>query len=183
MKNKIRIVLIFILISCAFLSAQTKFKQEIIFKELKISENYKTSDNVLIQYIGDGSFSNYFYSDVTKRLKKSYRKTNTKVSFKSNFNSKEVFPETKPSKFLDKFGVIVYISISNFKTLSENEGYNRQLAYDLNLDIRNNETKEIDVTSTIQIYCLHDITSVNNELVTVIKDIISGIAKDKYVER
>ncbi|MDO6490099.1 MULTISPECIES: hypothetical protein [unclassified Cellulophaga] len=182
MKNKILLALIFIITSCTFMNAQTKFKQEIIFKELKISENYKTSDNVLIQYIGDGSFSNYFYSDITKRLKKSYKNSITKIKFKKKFNKKEPFPESDSSKSLEEFGIIVYMSVSNFKTLSENEGYNRQLVYDLNLDIRNNETKEIEVISTIQIHCLHDINSVNKELIEVIEDMISGRAKEKYVE-
>lgn len=154
----------------------SKFIEGIKVIQKDISKNYTPPKTLLIKYIGDGSFSDYYYSDLTKNLKKRFNNKSIQIDFFTEFDPESLgnkpFLEIQPQRNPEEFDAIAYVNIDNFQNIRENQGHNRELSYKIFLKMIDNKTQQELIATEMKVCLLHDVNSLNRKVSKKLRNVI-----------
>ena len=162
MKKEILVFLI-CMVSINLIQSQNKvnFKPEIKLLKNTFKAENKNPESVLFIFNVVNCEANY-YINLAKNIKKRFKKSNTKVKFNFEINTKleiEQIPEKKYSK--NNFQLICYISTSNLKSWDNHLTEKSKQNYDLNLRFEKNKSKEKEEKIELNINSYHTIITQN----------------------
>ncbi|TXE14907.1 hypothetical protein ES692_17625 [Psychroserpens burtonensis] len=155
MKKKL-LLIIFLLIGIISFSQQNeKFVPGVNLIENTIVSEIKSQSSVLFVFKGDTHFIN-FYRDLSKKLKKQFRKSKQKIKFNYELSSEKPLEsdlKSLPKKTFEKenFDVICYVSTTFIKGWDNHIIKERKQNYDMNLQIVNSGTNVMMESAKINI--------------------------------
>ncbi|MGB5205284.1 hypothetical protein [Eudoraea sp.] len=177
MKRYFILVLIFV-VSNLYCQKQEKFKARINLEESNILPNIGSMESVLFVFTGDTHLIN-FYLDLTKHLKKRFKKSKTEIDFNYDLYSKkplEADLELIPSKKYDKsdYKLICLVSLSEFKNWDNHLIENRKQNYKLNIVINRDESNHMVESAKINVNSNYTISTQNKNSSKLIFDLLNN---------
>jgi hypothetical protein len=177
MKRFILLLIILLIGTNSFSQKKEKFKPGVKLEENTIISDFKSSNSILFIFKDDTHLIN-FYLDLTKRLKKRFKKSNKKIDFNYELFSTKPFESdlnSIPKKTFLKadYDLICLISTSNFKGFDNHLIEKRKQNYDLNLKLEKSETNELVETAKINVNSYYTIITQNKNSSKLIYDLIT----------
>ena len=173
MKRFSLIVLAIIFSLNAYCQKSEKFKTGVGITENNFSEEIKESGSILFIFEVNGCEAN-FYNDLTKHIKKRFRKSKKKVAFNYNINTiVETEKIPKKRKSLKDFELICRISVDNFKGWDNHLHEKRKQNYDLVFTLEKNESDLTQGVATINVNSYWTIVTQNRNTSKLIYELFN----------
>ncbi|WNW02743.1 hypothetical protein RRF68_04860 [Tenacibaculum sp. HL-MS23] len=157
------LIFLFSIISINFSLGQNKikFKPGVQIIENSFKTEYKNPESILFVFNIVGCQAN-FYMNLAKNLKKRFKRTNTKVKFNFNINTKLEIEQIPKKKHSEKsFELICFVSTSNMNSWDNHLIEKRKQNYNLNLLFEKIKTKEKTETIKLNINSYYTIITQN----------------------
>ena len=177
MKRFILLLIILLIGINSFSQKKEKFKSGIKLVENTIISDFKSPNSILFIFKGDTHSIN-LYLDLTKRLKKLFKKTNKQIDFNYELFSAKPFESdlnSIPKKTFLKadYELICLISTSNQKGLGSYSIEKRKQIYDLDLKLEKSATTELVGTAKINVKSYYTIITQNKNSSKLIYELIN----------
>ncbi len=177
MKRVVLLLIILLTATNSFSQKKEKFKPGVKLEKNTIITEFKSPNSILFIFKDDTHLIN-FYLDLTKKLKKLFKKSNQKINFNYELFSAQPFDSdlnSIPKNTFNKFDyeLICLISISNIKSWDNHLFDKRKQNYNLNLKLEKSETNELVKTGKINVNSYYTIATQNKNSSKLIYDLIT----------
>lgn len=152
---------VFALLCSVAVSAQKKKKSSVTEKEIYYSENYKSPKKIDFVFSGNLQYRDYFFSDLEEKIKLKFSKEYIQISIR--YSNK--LPHYIAIGKTDDNTMVFHLNIDNPITLSERNGYDRVVKFNLSGELSQPNSTIPEMIFKSYIICTHDITTENDAIV------------------
>ena len=142
----LKIVLFALLLSSHYSFSQKDRSTPVIKeKECRYASHYIPPGQLTFSFAGNPKYVNYYFSDLKKQLFKTFSQKGVPISFTNGTTGETTF----------------FLRIDNAKTIHENDGYDREMRYELTGAFHSDATSAPVLSFTIVVNTVHDINQQN----------------------
>ncbi|MEE9406713.1 MAG: hypothetical protein V3V28_01435 [Polaribacter sp.] len=165
--KKTYLLLFLLFTTYTYSQKKEKFKSGVELTEAQKGSSYNTPKSILFEFSGNTHLI-YFYKDLSKKIKKSFRKSGIKVKFNYNLvggNFKEDLKEIPKKKHSSlNFKSLCKIELSNSKHFKNKYADVKKRKQQFNLKINLLEKEKIILFATLEVKTFFTILTQNKEV-------------------